>query len=147
MWPRRLLGYGRMERRELVAPINQLYKELWGPLHNFFLPSMKLVKKWRVAVPGYVATMCRRRLTSASWSVVSSQRRRVRAYVSRTHHWIRSSWQPKWSGRLNPFCTLIRKAKTSDRSSHGRPKMGPRRTPQAARQGSLRAGLRRRYHL
>jgi hypothetical protein len=48
MWPRQLLGYGRLERAEEVKPINSLYKEVWGPLHNFFLPSMKLVKKWRV---------------------------------------------------------------------------------------------------
>ena len=47
MWPRQLLGYGRLERAEVIKPINCLYKELWGPLHNFFLPSMKLVKKWR----------------------------------------------------------------------------------------------------
>ena len=47
MWPRQLLGYGRLEEAALVEPINRLYKEVWGPLHNFFLPSMKLVRKWR----------------------------------------------------------------------------------------------------
>ncbi len=47
MWPRQLLGYGRLEQAEAVEPINSLYKELWGPLHNFFLPSMKLIDKWR----------------------------------------------------------------------------------------------------
>jgi hypothetical protein len=47
MWPRQLLGYGRLDQAELVEPINALYKEAWGPLHNFFLPSMKLEKKWR----------------------------------------------------------------------------------------------------
>jgi hypothetical protein len=33
---------------EQVERINALYKDAWGPLHNFFLPSMKLIKKWRV---------------------------------------------------------------------------------------------------
>src|SRR2546423_510597 len=47
MWPRQLLGYGRLEQSGLVEPINNLYREGWGPLHNFFLPSMKLEKKWR----------------------------------------------------------------------------------------------------
>jgi hypothetical protein len=47
MWPRQLLGYGRLGEVRLVEPINRLYKEVWGPLHNFFLPSMKLMKKWR----------------------------------------------------------------------------------------------------
>lgn len=48
MWPRQLLGYGRLEEQGLLQPINALYTEAWGPLHNFFLPSMKLLKKWRV---------------------------------------------------------------------------------------------------
>jgi hypothetical protein len=47
MWPRQLLGYGRLELESLLEPINALYKEAWGPLHNFYMPSMKLVKKWR----------------------------------------------------------------------------------------------------
>jgi hypothetical protein len=47
MWPRQLLGYGRLEQERLVGPITALYQEVWGPLQNFFLPSMKLVKKWR----------------------------------------------------------------------------------------------------
>lgn len=38
MWPRQLLGYGRLEDPQLVAPINRVYKELWEPLHNFFCP-------------------------------------------------------------------------------------------------------------
>jgi hypothetical protein len=48
MWPRQLLGYGRLEAEPLLGPINALYTEAWGPLQNFFLPSMKLLKKWRV---------------------------------------------------------------------------------------------------
>jgi hypothetical protein len=47
MWSRQLLGYGRLESETLLCPINALYTEAWGPLHNFFLPSMKLVDKWR----------------------------------------------------------------------------------------------------
>jgi len=47
MWPRQLLGYGRLGDSEAVPLINGLYKEGWGPLHNFFLPSMKLREKWR----------------------------------------------------------------------------------------------------
>ena len=31
-----------------MAPINLIYQTLWGPLHNFFLPSMKLVHKERI---------------------------------------------------------------------------------------------------
>ena len=47
MWPRQLLGYGRLEEAALVARICTVYKEVWGPLHNFFLPCLKLQNKWR----------------------------------------------------------------------------------------------------
>jgi hypothetical protein len=47
MWPRQVLGYGRLESPAAVPLINQLYKETWGPLQNFFLPSAKLVAKHR----------------------------------------------------------------------------------------------------
>ena len=46
-WPRQLLGYNRLEDPELVASIYALYKEVWGPLQNFFLPCLKLERKWR----------------------------------------------------------------------------------------------------
>jgi hypothetical protein len=48
MWPRQLLGYGRLEEPELVEPINRIYREIWEPLQNFFLPCMKLVEKKRI---------------------------------------------------------------------------------------------------
>lgn len=47
MWPRQLLGYQRLENPDTLTPINELYRDVWGPLHNFFLPSMKLVEKRR----------------------------------------------------------------------------------------------------
>jgi hypothetical protein len=47
MWPRQLLGYGRLEDASLVARICTVYKEVWGPLQNFFLPCLKLKRKWR----------------------------------------------------------------------------------------------------
>jgi hypothetical protein len=47
MWPRQLLGYGRLEDPAVVPLINALYREVWEPLQNFFLPSMKLVEKRR----------------------------------------------------------------------------------------------------
>jgi hypothetical protein len=46
-WARQLLGYGRLEDPELVAPISALYREVWAPWQNFFLPCLKLAQKWR----------------------------------------------------------------------------------------------------
>jgi len=46
-WARQLLGYGRLEDPGLVAPISALYREVWAPWQNFFLPCLKLERKWR----------------------------------------------------------------------------------------------------
>jgi hypothetical protein len=46
-WARQLLGYGRLENPELVVPISALYREVWAPWQNFFLPCFKLKAKWR----------------------------------------------------------------------------------------------------
>ena len=46
-WARQLLGYGRLEDPELVGPISALYREVWAPWQNFFLPCLKLEQKWR----------------------------------------------------------------------------------------------------
>jgi hypothetical protein len=43
---RQLLGYDRMEGAELVPVTNELYR-IWGLLHNFFCPTLKLEKKVR----------------------------------------------------------------------------------------------------
>jgi len=46
-WARQLLGYGRLENPQLVEPISALYREVWAPWQNFFLPCLKLAQKWR----------------------------------------------------------------------------------------------------
>ena len=46
-WARQLLGYARLENPELVSPIAALYREVWAPWQNFFLPCFKLESKWR----------------------------------------------------------------------------------------------------
>ena len=45
---RSLFGYERFESAELVPLMNEIYKNYWNPLHNFFLPSQKLLEKTRV---------------------------------------------------------------------------------------------------
>jgi len=47
MGPGPLLGYGRLEAPRLVEPINDLCRQAWGLLMNFFLPGLKLADKWR----------------------------------------------------------------------------------------------------
>ncbi len=46
-WARQLFGYDRFEDPELVAPMSALYRDVWAPLQNFFLPCLKLKRKWR----------------------------------------------------------------------------------------------------
>ena len=42
-----LLGYDRLEKEELLGPINALYRDAWALYHNHFCPSMKLKEKRR----------------------------------------------------------------------------------------------------
>jgi hypothetical protein len=46
-WARQLLGYGRLENPEMVGLISDLYRTVWAPWQNFFLPCLKLESKWR----------------------------------------------------------------------------------------------------
>ena len=66
MWPRQLLGYSRLEDPGCGEPINMLYKEIWGPLQNFFLPSMKLIEKQRVGSRAAMRRVTSPRATSDS---------------------------------------------------------------------------------
>jgi len=43
---RQLLGYQRLEDPQLIPLINDLYRT-WGPFHNFFCPTLKLLTKTR----------------------------------------------------------------------------------------------------
>ena len=46
---RQWLGYRRFENPKIVDLLNDLYKKEWRFFHNFFLPSVKLISKQRVA--------------------------------------------------------------------------------------------------
>jgi hypothetical protein len=45
---RQLFGYERLEDRSLVGLMNEIYRETWNPLYNFFLPCRKLIEKTRI---------------------------------------------------------------------------------------------------
>lgn len=45
---RELFGYERVAHPDLIPLMNEIYKEYWGPLMNFFIPSMKLMRKTRI---------------------------------------------------------------------------------------------------
>lgn len=45
---RQWLGYRRFEDARIVGLLNDLYTQEWRLLHNFFLPSMKLLEKKRI---------------------------------------------------------------------------------------------------
>ena len=47
LWPRPLLGYDRLERAQLVAPICARYQKAWSPPMNCCLPRLKLKAKGR----------------------------------------------------------------------------------------------------
>lgn len=45
---RELFGYDRIEEKELVALMNEIYRDYFNPLQNFFLPTMKIISKNRI---------------------------------------------------------------------------------------------------
>lgn len=45
---RQLLGYQRLEEKDMVELINRLYRDYWNPLLNFFHPSVRLETKERL---------------------------------------------------------------------------------------------------
>ena len=45
---REIFGYERYTGEELVNRMNSIYENLWNPLNNFFLPSMRLETKTRI---------------------------------------------------------------------------------------------------
>ncbi len=45
---RELFGYVRIEDEDLVQLMNEIYKNYWCPLQNFFIPSQKLLRKTRI---------------------------------------------------------------------------------------------------
>jgi hypothetical protein len=46
---RQWLGYHRLDNPDVVPLMNELYKAQWRLFHNFFLPSVKLLEKKRIA--------------------------------------------------------------------------------------------------
>ena len=45
---RELFGYERIENPDLIPLMNEIYRDYWNPLQNFFLPAFKLKEKVRV---------------------------------------------------------------------------------------------------
>jgi hypothetical protein len=44
---RGIFGYERFDERGLVDRMNEIYKNYWNPLQNFFIPTMKCIEKKR----------------------------------------------------------------------------------------------------
>lgn len=45
---RELFGYERFDDRQLVDLMNEIYKNYWNPLQNYFLPTFKIKEKVRI---------------------------------------------------------------------------------------------------
>ena len=76
---RQFLGYDRFDRPELVSLLNDLYKNEWSQMNNFFSPTLKLKEKQRVNsryVKKYEApqTPCQRLLASPDISDHAKER-------------------------------------------------------------------------
>ena len=45
---REIFGYDRIAQSDLVPLMNEIYSEFWCPLQNYFIPSMKILRKTRI---------------------------------------------------------------------------------------------------
>jgi hypothetical protein len=45
---REIFGYERIGQSDLVPLMNEIYAQYWCPLQNFFVPSMKILRKTRI---------------------------------------------------------------------------------------------------
>ena len=45
---RECFGYERIEDLSVLSLMNEIYRDYWNPLHNFFLPQMQLLSKERI---------------------------------------------------------------------------------------------------
>jgi hypothetical protein len=45
---RNLIGYDRIDVPECVEILNEIYRDYWNPLQNFFFPAIKLQRKTRI---------------------------------------------------------------------------------------------------
>lgn len=45
---REIFGYERIAQSDLVPLMNEIYAEYWCPLQNYFIPSMKILRKTRI---------------------------------------------------------------------------------------------------
>lgn len=45
---RELFGYVRIDDPQLVPLMNEIYAQYWNPLQNFFMPTLKLLRKTRI---------------------------------------------------------------------------------------------------
>lgn len=45
---RELFGYERFEDRGMVESMNEIYRDFWNPMQNFFIPCVKLIEKTRI---------------------------------------------------------------------------------------------------
>ena len=45
---REIFGYERIAQSDLVPLMNEIYAEYWCPLQNYFVPSMKILRKTRI---------------------------------------------------------------------------------------------------
>lgn len=79
---RKLIGYERLDNAVLVPLLNEIYKQYWNPLFNYFFPTMKMKSKMRIGgriIKKYDApkTPCQRLIDSGK--LTEAQQRRLQS--------------------------------------------------------------------
>lgn len=79
---RQFIGYDRIESKEATFLLNKIYRELWCPFLNYFMPTFKLLRKERIGsriVKKYETPQTPYERLLASTAITEEQKSRLRA--------------------------------------------------------------------
>ena len=111
---RELFGYERMEDPALAEFMNEIYRDYWNPLQNFFIPTFKLVSKTRVGArivkkydlpkTPYDRLLLSKHLSDAQKENLKKMKKNLNPFLLKT----------EMEAKLKTFFELLRKSKTRE---------------------------------
>jgi hypothetical protein len=82
---RSVFEYVRIEHPELIEQMNEIYRDYWNPLQNFFIPTMKLASKKREGAK-IINKYKKKRPSRESWNPVPQAKKRKRSFDKERKH-------------------------------------------------------------
>ncbi len=110
---RLLFGYDRVPKRDLVLLMNEIYRDYWSPFQNFFIPSMKLIRKERFGAKikkTYEKPMTPYERVMRSEFIAEEQKKKLKEKYENLDPFVLKSEMEK---KLKAYFSLLRKKELS----------------------------------